>query len=159
MKNPKILRKRYIPDETVDISGDDILLINDDVIITRWKPIKPRNDFDSGMSCAFLQKGYKISKKYKDGKLLYWYCDIIEVEYKKPDNTYILTDLLADIIVYPDGTYEILDLDELSELLLNGTVSKEQAAKSIMVVSDILNMIYKKEFPPKICNEYDRETK
>ena len=44
MKKPTVLRKRYIPFETVDISGDELISRSDELLVTRWKPIKIRSD-------------------------------------------------------------------------------------------------------------------
>ena len=55
----KLFRKRYIPNEIVDISGDEILSIDTDLIITKWKPIHPRDDIGSGLSFTFLNDGIK----------------------------------------------------------------------------------------------------
>ena len=46
----------------------------------------------------------KISKFLnKKKELVYYYCDIIETAYLKAENAYIFTDLLADVIIHPDG--------------------------------------------------------
>ena len=114
----KIFRKRYIPDEIIDISGDEVVLRDDKRLITKWIPIKPREDFAYGESCVYFDKGWKISKFFnEDGSLKYWYCDIISYEYIEKDDTYIFTDLLLDVIIYPDGSYKVLDEDELEEAL------------------------------------------
>jgi len=39
MKKPIILRKRYIPDEVIDISGDELVFRSEDLLITKWNPI------------------------------------------------------------------------------------------------------------------------
>ena len=46
----KIYRKRYIPNEIIDISGDKVEFVNEDLLITSWLPIHPRNDVAFGMS-------------------------------------------------------------------------------------------------------------
>jgi hypothetical protein len=68
MKKPVILRKRFIPFETVDISGDELLKRDEDVIITRWDVIRPRSDIAKGVSFAFLKEGYKISRVLCSGR-------------------------------------------------------------------------------------------
>jgi len=40
MKKPIILRKRYIPDEVIDISGDELVFRSEDLLITKWNPIR-----------------------------------------------------------------------------------------------------------------------
>ena len=84
MKKPIIHRKRYIPDEVVDITGDELVYRDEDLLITRWKPIRERSDISGGISYTFLKEGYKISKFIgPSGEFIYWYCDIINVVYDK----------------------------------------------------------------------------
>ena len=152
MDKPIILRKRYIPSETIDISGDEVLFRDDDLLITKWKPIKPRDDLYGGISYTFLREGYKISKFFdKDSNFLFWYCDIIEVDYEIKLDKYILTDLLVDIKVFPNGSYKILDMDELSEALGNGLISQKQVSIALKSLDKLLNMIYDDSFPPEAC--------
>jgi uncharacterized protein len=152
MNKPVILRKRYIPFETIDISGDELLFRDEDLLITKWKPIKPREDLSGGISFTFLKEGYKISKFFdKASNFLFWYCDIIEVNYEMDFNKLTLTDLLVDIKVFPDGHYRILDIDELSEALEKGLVSSGQVSKALHCLSKLLNIIYDEAFPPEVC--------
>ena len=55
---------------------------------------------------------------------MYWYFDIVEYDYDKENNSLTSLDLLADVIVYPDGFVKVLDLDELAEALGKGTLSE-----------------------------------
>ena len=146
----KIYRKRYIPNEIIDISGDKVESVSEDLLITSWLPIHPRNDVAFGMSYTYLKKGWKISKFYdKDKNFLYWYCDIIDAQIK--DEEYILVDLLVDIKVYPDGRYEILDEEELDEALNEGLITKEQKKEALNKLNALLEIIKKGEFPPREC--------
>jgi uncharacterized protein len=152
MKKPIVIRKRIIPDEAVDISGDVMVFRDDHLLITEWKPIKKRQDIFGGRSFTFLKEGYKISQFLGEkGELLYWYCDIIEVEYNENEDRYVLTDLLVDVKVMPDGRVLVLDVDELSDVLEDGRVGKEQASKALRILSKLLEMAYEGYFPPKIC--------
>ena len=45
--------------------------------------------------------------------MLFWYCDIVDHTFDTATDTYIFTDLLVDVIVYPDGFVKVVDLDEL----------------------------------------------
>lgn len=146
----KIYRKRYIPNEIIDISGDKVEFVNEDLLITSWLPIHPRNDVAFGISYAYLKKGWKISKFYdKDKNFLYWYCDIIDAQIKAEE--YILVDLLVDIKVYPNGRYEILDEEELDEALNEGLITKEQKEEALNKLNALLEIIKKGEFPPREC--------
>ena len=89
----KIYRKRFIPDEIVDISSDEVIKRTEDLIVTKWLPIKPREDIGSGVSYTFFKDGYKISEIYnKNGDFIYWYCDIIDYTYEKEQDEYIFID-------------------------------------------------------------------
>lgn len=156
MKRTTILRKRYIPSEVIDISGDEILYRDENLLVTRWKAIKPRADISGGISYAFLKDGIKISRFYDNSnKFLYWYCDIIDAEYDKEKDLYLLTDLLLDVKISPDGTARVLDADELAEALQKGMVTKEQAARSLKRLDSILSMVYQGIFPPDECGRYE----
>lgn len=147
----KIYRKRYIPNEIVDISGDEVLYKDEKLIITKWLPINPRSDMASGMSYTMLDKGWKLSKFFdKEGKLLYWYCDIIDYDLKQEEGeeVYTLIDLLLDVKVYEDGNYEVLDEEELEEAFQTGLVTKEQKEKSKKRVRELIQIIESGEFPP-----------
>lgn len=147
----KIYRKRYIPNEIVDISEDEVLYKDEKLIITKWLPINPRSDMASGMSYTMLDKGWKLSKFFdKEGKLLYWYCDIIDYDLKQEEGeeVYTLIDLLLDVKVYEDGSYEVLDEEELEEAFQTGLVTKEQKEKSKKRVRELIQIIESGEFPP-----------
>lgn len=120
----QIYRKRLIPEECILLKDDIIVEQNDDYILTKWKTLNPKTTFSHGCSCYYLKEGFKISKFYRhDGSLLYWYCDIVEYTRRPEDNALIVTDLLADIILYPDGRMHVVDLDELAEALEKGLIT------------------------------------
>lgn len=145
-----ILRRRYIPDEIVDISGDEILYRDEEMLVTKWKAIRPRADISGGTSYAFLKEGIKISRFYnlKD-KFIYWYCDIIDAEYYPQEDKYIFKDLLVDVKIYPDGKVEVMDIDELAKALQSGLITQEQACRSLINLDKLLKMIYNGQFPPE----------
>ncbi len=128
----KMYRKRFIPNEIVDISSDEVIRRTKDIIATKWLPIHPRNDVASGESIVYLNEGYKISKFYdKEGKLLYYYCDIIDCSYDQEKDAYTFIDLLVDVKYYPDGKIEYLDFDELQEAYESGLINSSQLLKAL----------------------------
>ncbi|MCX7708248.1 MAG: DUF402 domain-containing protein [Clostridia bacterium] len=152
MKKPTVLRKRFIPNETVDISADTLLHRSEELLITKWNVIRPRTDFSSGVSYSFLKEGYKISRFYDaSGKFLYWYCDIIEVIYDEEKDTYTMIDLLVDIKLMPDGTLKVLDTDELAEALEREIITIGQACRALKKLDELLKMIDSGNFPPLAC--------
>jgi len=152
MKKPGILRTRYIPFETVDISNDEILFRDGELLITKWNAIKPRADISGGISYTFLKEGIKISRFY-DGnkKFAYWYCDIIDVKYDSAVDQYTFVDLLLDVKLMPDGKMMVLDADELAMALEQGLITQEQACSSLKKMDSILQNVYKNNFPPPVC--------
>lgn len=50
----RLSEKRFIPDEEVDISGDEVLYDDGNLIVTRWLPIKARNDIGWGFSYIYI---------------------------------------------------------------------------------------------------------
>ncbi len=157
MKKPIVLRKRYIPNEIVDISDDELLFRSDDLLITRWTAIKPRPDFYGGISFAFLDRGYKLGRFYDiNGQFLYWYCDIIEVVYDASSDTYTMNDLLLDIKVFPDGRVILLDAEELAEAIEDRLITNDQVCMSLRTLDGLLKMIYSGNFPPSECEGWTK---
>ena len=144
-KDIHLYRKRLIPDECLPLDNDRIIHTDDDIIVTEWDPIHPRKDIKHGYSCFFLKRNFKVSLFMgPDEKPLYWYCDIVDLNIENKDYTF--RDLLADVVVYPDNKSKVLDLDELSEALLKGLLSKEDVAKALSTVNELLNIIYAGNF-------------
>ena len=146
-KQIQLFRKRLIPEEIVELKDDKIIKRNQNIIITKWKTLKPRTDFSHGISCYFLDKGIKVSKFIKaDESLYYWYCDIIKTDYIVQEQKYIFTDLLADVVIMPDGFVKVLDLDELAEATKQGLLSSEELQLSLIQLNKLLQCIYDQKF-------------
>lgn len=144
---PILYRKRLIPEECVLLKDDVILSCSEDVIVTKWNALKPKKDLHHGYSCYFLKEGYKVSKFYQeDNSLLYWYCDIVDFEYQKEDNRLIVTDLLADVLIYPDGFVKVVDIDEMVICLNEQKISLEQLKHSLTQLDKLLQIIYAGKF-------------
>lgn len=154
MTYPTLYRKRIIPDECIQLKDDMILHCNEDIILTKWNAIHPKKDLHHGYSCYFLKEGFKVSKFYcEDRSLLYWYCDIVEYEYRREDNSLVSLDLLADVIVYPDGFVKVMDLDELALSMDNstdnssgGALSMDLLKKCLIRLNKLLQIIYNGNF-------------
>ena len=143
MNYPLLYRKRIIPNECILLKDDEILCWDEDHIVTRWNALRPKKDLHHGYSCYFLKEGYKISKFYRaDNSLLYYYCDIITHEFVPAENKLIVTDLLADVIVYPDGFVKVVDLDEMVPALESDNISMPQLKSALTSCSRLLETIY-----------------
>ena len=161
MPYPTLYRKRIMPDECVHLKNDIVLHCDEDIILTKWNVIRPKKLLHHGYSCYFLKEGLKVNKFYcEDNSLLYWYCDIVEYSYCEKDNALISLDLLADVIVYPDGYVKVMDLDELAISMEKGTLSEELLKKCLVRLHKLLQIIYSGNFHTlqKYINEIESET-
>ena len=148
MNFSKLYRKRLIPMECILLKDDTVEYSSDDILITSWKTLNPKTDFSHGCSCYFFNEGFKISKFYKqDGQLLYYYCDIVEFDFDETKQTLTVTDLLADVIIYPNGIHHVVDLDELADAQEQSLISSAQLNRSLRQLDKLLNIIQKGEFP------------
>lgn len=147
MKPLQIYRKRLIPDECILLKDDIILEHSQDIILTKWKTLNPKTTFSHGCSCYFLHDGIKVSKFYRpDNSLLYWYCDVVSYDYDEENNTLVVTDLLADVIVHPNGEVQVVDLDELAEAFEKGLLTPEQMSACLKQLNQLLSYIYRDKF-------------
>jgi predicted RNA-binding protein associated with RNAse of E/G family len=145
MEELRLYRKRIIPEECLELKNDIIMKRTDDLIITRWKTLKPKYNFSSGCSCYFLKKGFKVSKFYQEnGEFLYWYCDIVEFTWE--GTSLYVTDLLADVILYPNGVVRVVDLEELADALERNIITNQQIQTALRSLNDLLTLIYKDKF-------------
>ena len=147
MSRPRLFRRRFIPDENIELKDDMILALEPNLIITSWNDLKPRRDISRGVSAYFIDKGIKVSKVFDNaGQMVYWYCDIIETHYDEKENTYTFNDLLIDVVVYPDGQVEVLDMDEFADAMEQGILSVGTIAHAMRATDDLLHTIYAGEF-------------
>lgn len=142
---PLLYRKRLIPEECILLKSDRILHQDktSQILITQWNTLHPKKDLDHGASCYFLNKGWKISK-YLDAqnRLICWYCDIIQTSYDKEHNAYTFLDLLADVLVYPDGQVKVVDLDEVADALDTHLITVDQVKLCMHRLDGLLRTIY-----------------
>lgn len=147
MNKLSLYRRRLIPNECILLENDEILRLEENLIITRWNTIRPKKDLSHGLSAFFLDKGVKVSKFIDhDGNLICWYCDIITHEFDRENNACVIIDLLADVLVYPDGSVKVVDLDELAQAAEQKLISQEQLLISLRQLDALLQIIYSGRF-------------
>ena len=156
MTNPVLYRRRLIPDECIPLKDDLILECNEERIVTSWNAIRPKKDLHHGFSCYFLKEGFKVSKfYYEDGRLLYSFYSnnngsplqtaigaIESYDYSSTDNRLMVTDLLADVIIYPDGFVKVVDLDELVTALESRAITLDTLKSCLNRLDRLLKLIY-----------------
>lgn len=147
MDNIRLFRKRFIPEEIIELKNDNIIHFNDNIIITKWNVLKPRHDINNGISAYFINDGIKVSKIFNEnGTLVYWYCDIIETVQNKEANSFTFNDLLIDILIYPDGHVEVVDMDEFADAMESGILSNSTIAAALRNADSLLKTIYSGNF-------------
>ena len=141
----KLYRRRFIPDELKLLADDKIVYFDDNLIITSWNTLKPRSDFASGISAYYRKEGFKISYHYgADGTFTRWYCDIV-AESETADGL-IFSDLLIDVVIFPDGTVRVVDLDEAADALEQGLITADMLAAALRSANNLLAYIYQNRF-------------
>jgi hypothetical protein len=148
MNKPLLYRRRFIPDELVELKDDRILSLDDHMIITKWTALHPRKDIAGGISAYYLDQGFKVSKVFnKENELVYWYCDIVQQKPGPNPDSIIFEDLLIDVILHPDGFVQILDLDELAQALEQKLIGPEEVSRALRTLDSLLKLIYQGQFP------------
>ncbi len=156
MEQLAIYRKRLIPDECVLLKDDTLVSQTEELIVTSWNTLNPKTAFQYGASCYFLKKGIKVSKFYRgDGSLFCWYCDIVRYDFSQGNTVLTVTDLLADVILYPDGSIKVADLDELAEAFEKGLISSQELTLSLKQLNALLVCIYEGRFS-ELGNELEK---
>lgn len=142
-----LYRKRLIPDECIRLDDDIIVHRDENCIITTWKVFRPKNNFNHGISAYMLNEGFKVSYFLKeDNSLCYVYCDIIDVTHDETDDSFVFTDLLADVIIENDGRVRVVDLDELAESCEKKIITNELLIESLYRLNTLLTKIENGEF-------------
>lgn len=147
MKQVRLFRKRFLPDETTELKDDKILSVSPNMLLTSWEVLKPRSDIANGISAYFIDLGIKVSKVFDaDGQLVYWYCDIVEPQIDEEEGTYVFYDLLIDVLVYPDHQVRVVDLDEFADMVEESVLSQPLSIKALRRTDHLLQLIYSGRF-------------
>ena len=143
----KLYRKRIIPEECKYLKDDVIVRSDDEMIVTTWNTLNPKMEFSHGCSIYYLKQGFKVSKFYRhDNSLLYWYCDIVDYDFNEAENSLTVTDLLADVLIFPDGHMKVVDLDEMAEALDKGLITPQLLSEALRRLNELLTIIYRDRF-------------
>ena len=89
-----------------------------------------------------MKEGYKVSKFLaEDDSLVYWYCDIVTYLWDRAQNTLTVVDLLADVIVKPDGKMNVIDIDELCEAKEKLLINEQQFFICVKQLGALIKLI------------------
>lgn len=147
MSQLSLFRKRFIPNDFVQLKDDIILSMDENLIITKWRPLRPKKNMSGGVSAHYINHGIKVSKIYNTNEeLLYWYCDIVQYKAGSNPKSLIIEDLLIDVVVYEDKSIRILDLDELADAIALHLITDKEAEKALRNLDNLLKIIYRDGF-------------
>ena len=71
----------------------------------------------------------------------------MEFDYDEKEQSLTVTDLLADVIIYPNGIHKVVDLEELADAQEQALISSSQLNRSLRQLDKLLNIIQKGDFP------------
>ncbi len=93
-------------------NGQDIMVCDKGI---QWLSILPEDEW------------YCITAMMnEEGEILLWYIDMIANQGIDTDGVPFFDDLYLDLVVYPDGTIMVDDMDELEEALMKHDITQEQ---------------------------------
>lgn len=93
-------------------NGEDIVVCDKGL---KWLSILPQNDY----YCITAMMNEK-------NDILLWYIDMIAAQGIDVDGIPYIDDLYLDLVVYPDGTIVVDDMDELKDALGKNDITNEQ---------------------------------
>lgn len=93
-------------------NGEDIVVCDKGL---KWLSILPQNDY----YCITAMMNEKSD-------ILLWYIDMIVAQGIDVDGIPYFDDLYLDLVVYPNGTIKVDDMDELEDALTAKDITKEQ---------------------------------
>lgn len=93
-------------------NGEDIVVCDKGL---KWLSILPQNDY----YCITAMMNEK-------NDILLWYIDMIAAQGTDVDGIPYIDDLYLDLVVYPDGTIVVDDMDELKDALGKNDITNEQ---------------------------------
>jgi hypothetical protein len=101
----------------------------------------------------FVRKGYTISKVFhRNGEFMYYYCDVMDMR-QVGRMRYVMVDLLLDMIVYPDGRYHVIDIDEFATAIEKGQLKRRQQVHALRTLDKMIRLQTQRKFIPPYLAE------
>ena len=135
-----VTTQRVTPSEPIVINGETVLGDNFNVI---WF-VFPGCWYDIG-------KIYNLKNKWTG-----YYCDII-LPMERTSDEFVIVDLILDLWVTPDGSYEIQDEDEFENALENGIIDTDLANKARNALNNLIDEVETGSFPPEFVKNFRTE--
>ena len=106
-------------------NGEDIVVCDKGL---KWLSILPQDSFYCITAMMDAQNN-----------ILLWYIDMIAEQGTDPDGIPYFMDLYLDLVVYPDGTIIVDDMDELKDALSQKDIAQEQFDLAISTCNELKN--------------------
>ncbi|SHF08488.1 Protein of unknown function [Seinonella peptonophila] len=101
----------------------------------------------------FVRKGYTISKVFRrSGEFLYYYCDVMEMK-QVGRLRYVMVDLLFDLIVRPDHSYQLIDIDEFADALEKGVLKRRQQIHALRTLDHMIQLQSQRKLIPAFIHD------
>jgi galactokinase/mevalonate kinase-like predicted kinase len=100
-----------------------------------------------------VDKGYTLSKVFnKEGEFMYYYCDIMKMK-QVGKWRYVMVDLLLDLIVYADGSYDVLDIDEFANAIDKGELKRNRQVYALRILHEMIQLQRKRRLIPPFIHK------
>lgn len=101
----------------------------------------------------FVKKGFTVSKVFRrSGEFLYYYCDVMEMR-QIGKLKYVMVDLLFDLIIYPNGRYHLIDVDEFADSIEKGLLKKRQLVYALRTLDRMIRMHMERKLIPRFVKQ------
>jgi uncharacterized protein len=101
----------------------------------------------------FVRKGYTISKVFtRTGEFLYYYCDVMEMR-QTGRLRYVMIDLLFDLLIYPDGRYHLIDVDEFADSVEKNQLKRKQQIYALRTLDQMTRLQAEEKLLPAFIQE------
>lgn len=95
----------------------------------------------------WLDRWYNVFRFVEaDGTTRLWYCNV-NTPPELAGSMLSYVDLDIDILVQPDGIYQVLDLDEFEANARTYAYSEEEKARALIALDELISMIENRQFP------------
>ena len=143
MKSIKICKQDYLGRDVWQYSGTLVEVNESKIVIEAYFDRE-----DTPVDKMVIRQGDKFIETYysnqwfniyeiqdqRSGNVKAWYCNISYPAEISKDSV-VFRDLVLDLLVYPDGTQVVLDMDEFEVLSITGDL-RQQALQALVQLQD-----------------------
>lgn len=83
---------------------------------------------------------------------MYYYCDIMKMK-QVGKWRYVMVDLLLDLIVYADGSYDVLDIDEFANAIDKGELKRNRQVYALRILHEMIQLQKERRLIPPFIHK------